>query len=120
MSIAHLTKFHATLAKPLKPTDTAMVLRVAPRWLDKVNTLPDGDVVYFMLDYYDRYELVKFEKQGKLSFVGGAVTMPIERGQFHTTIQSWPSGNCVRYELTGEIVAAMLEPCCQQNEWIAT
>ena len=113
MSIVSLTKFNAKLAAPLRPSDTVMTLRITKTWLDALNSIADGNTLYLMLDYYDRFEFVRFDKQGAIQASGGAIKLLVDRAQFGTSAQSWPTGNCVRYELTGEILSAVLTEQCK-------
>lgn len=70
---------------------TSDTLPLPPKTVQKLNELSEGNHIYLTLKYLDRYEVVKFTKDGAVK--QGKV--PVVRDILGTGRKNFPCGSCV-------------------------
>lgn len=81
--------FKSALKTHFQTTDD--VIQLPFKSVQELNNLADGDHVYLSIKYLDRYEVVKYIKEGELK--GGKV--PVIRDVLGKGRKNFPCGSCV-------------------------
>lgn len=99
--------FKGSLSSHLQSTDDVLQLPFKPT--QRLNELSEGEHVYLTLRYLDRYEVVKFTKDGDLK--QGKV--PVTRDVLGKGRKNFPCGSCVTVEWNS---IQLKEFICQNKE----
>lgn len=99
--------FKGSLSSHLQSTDDALQLPF--KTTQRLNELSEGEHVYLTLRYLDRYEVVKFTKDGDLK--QGKV--PVTRDVLGKGRKNFPCGSCVTVEWNS---IQLKEFICQNKE----
>lgn len=88
---------------------TSIALPVTSNMVKKLETMNDGDHIYLSLRYLDRYEVVKFTKDGPII----RNRIPVERDILGQGRKNFPCQSCVEADWNSK---QMQEFICQSME----
>lgn len=92
--LTFLDHFAYELLCSVQPADTK--LKISSKAMARLNEMAIGDYIYITLGYNDKYEIVKYVHNNKLT--GNEIV--VERDVERKGAKNFPRGSCVKVEWT--------------------
>lgn len=93
--LEYIDNFEHSLQCPLQPNESALTLPAEA--IKQLNTVIKGNHVYISLHWLDKFEVVKFTKDGDLKLTD---KVPVERDVEVKGSKNFPLGSCARVQWT--------------------
>lgn len=114
MQVTHIDFIDSRLSASFASTSNSLAVSNEHGLSDKLNKMRDGDYAYIIISACHMIEVVKYTHTEKLQRAG-TLTLHVERGQHGTIATSFPSGSCVRSEVTASILRELVQQMIKEE-----
>ena len=114
MQVTHVDFIDSRLSAAFASTSNSLAVANEHGLSDKLNKMREGDYAYLIVSACHMTEVVKYTHTEKLQRTG-TLTLHVERGQHGTIATSFPSGSCVRSEVTGSILRELVQQMIKEE-----
>ena len=114
MQVIHIDFVDSRLSAAFASTSNSLVVSNTNGLSDRLNKMREGDYAYLIISACHATEVVKYTHTDKLQRTG-TLTLHVERGQHGTTATSFPTGSCVRSEVTASILRELVKQMIKEE-----